>query len=115
MPSIRTKAQIDAVAETLRRVGGEQLDIPVSDLLEKFLIADGLGAIGEAVGCVDEHQVDVRTVIQFLATELTKGDDGETTFARLAIDVDEERDAVAYAQFAADTLEGRFEHGIREV
>ena len=83
----------------------------VGYFLEEFLVGDACRPGGLAVGGVDEHQVDVRTVVQLLAAELAEGHDGEA--ARLARG--RERLAVAPHQLLADAPVTEVQDGVGEV
>ena len=94
---VRPQPQIDAVTLALGRVGGEQIGAAVGDFLEEFLVRDGLATIGVAVCGVDEHQIDVGAVVQFLAAQFAERDHAESALARRIV-----RSGVARRPMARD-------------
>ncbi len=66
--AFRPQAQVDAIGQAAVRVGRQQADDFAHDLGEKLVIGNAGCALtaSRAVLVVDEHQVDVATVIQLL-------------------------------------------------
>jgi len=83
----------------------------VGDLLIEFLVAEGFGAIGFAGAGIEKHQVDVGTVIQLQAAQLTERNHGEAAGAPIG----KARLAVARGQTVADAPVGDVEDGVGKI
>ncbi len=73
------------------------------------------GAGGFAVRRVDEHQVDVGAVIEFLAAQLSERDHGKRAGLPPAFSIFATGFPVARGQLVADLPVGEIENGVRQV
>ena len=75
-PALRTQAQIDAKDRTFRGQTGQNFRDLLRQANEIFAVRDGRSG-GRFSVSVDEHQIDVRAVIELVASQLSEGQDGE--------------------------------------
>ncbi len=87
----------------------------VGDLFVELLVRDGVGAVGLAVGGVDEHQVDIGAVVEFAASELAEGDHAHAAFAERAVFGGISRHAMARDEGIAKPPVAGFENGDGEI
>src|SRR5439155_5375270 len=87
-PSLRPQPQIHAEDVALLRHRLDDGDDVAADAREVLAAGDAaLGAAGGvALGAVDEHQVDVRGVVELLAAELAHADHGQARLVALGVE-----------------------------
>ena len=83
----------------------------VGDLLIELFVSQHRRTVGLAIAAVDEHQVDIGTVVELFAAQLAERDDAEA--AQRA--VFQARLAVARHEFRANAAVGDVEDGVRQV
>ena len=90
--AFRAQPQIDAEERTGRVGGGESLHDLVPESGEPFVVAEVRGQL--SLIAVDKDEIDIGTVIQFSAAQLSQADDRKLTFRR----------APALAQFSIPVI-----------
>ena len=108
---VRAQPQVHAIALPLRRICREQCRVLVGHLLVEFLVREHGGTVGLPIAAVDEHQVDIGAVVQFLAAQLAERNHGKTAQAA----VFQPRLAMTRHQLRANSPVGNVEDGVRQV
>ena len=75
-PALRTQAQIDAKDRTFGGQAGQNFRDLLRQANEIFAVRHGRSR-GRFSVSIDEHEVDVRAVIELVASQLSEGQDGE--------------------------------------
>jgi hypothetical protein len=109
--AIGAEAEVDAVAKAFGGVGGEEVREAGGDFLEEFEIGDGVFAVGLAIALIEEEEVDVRAVVEFVGSEFTEGEDGEAALVAGG----EAWGAVAGDEVEAEAAVGDVEQGVGDV
>jgi len=109
--AIGAEAEVDAVAEAFGGVGGEEVRETGGDFLEELAVGDGVFAVGLAVALIEEEEVDVGAVVEFVGSEFTEGEDGEAALVAGG----EAGGAVAGDEVEAKAAVGDVEEGVGDV
>ena len=88
--AVGPKTKVDAVALSFAGICGEQIGVPIGDLLIELLVGNRSLTVGVSGSAVEKHQVDIGAVIKLLAAQLAERENGESASAP----VDEARLAV---------------------
>src|SRR5579875_184298 len=113
--ALRPEAQIYPITKPRRRVGGKQSGILIGDFFEKFLVGDFLRTRCLSVSAIEEHQINIGTIVQLASAELAESNHRKYRRYRLAGGIGGDRRSMTRLNIVNHAHESSLENGIGQI